>query len=211
MTSQARDLARGHSTATLSEASKLRIALDPQLRSLWPGARLCGQAFTIQGAGGDNLALHHALLQAPRGSVLVADLGGAAFGHWGEVLTVAAQHRGLTGLLIDGGVRDAAELKALAFPVFSRNNSIVGTRKHFPGTFGGPVTVGGVIVRTGDLVVGDVDGVVALPAAQIDPILDRADARVIVEAELMARIRDGVSTLDLYDFGTADDTGAMAR
>ncbi len=196
------DLARGHSTATLSEASGAAIALSPELRPLWAGARLCGPAFTVQGAGGDNLALHHAVLQAPPGSVLVADLGGARFGHWGEVLTVAAQQRGLRGLLTDGGVRDAAELERLRFPVFSRNNSIRGTRKDFRGVFACPVTVGDVVVRTGDLLVGDIDGVIALPATGIDLILDRADARVAREAELIAQLRQGRTTLELYSFST---------
>ncbi|MFI1336581.1 RraA family protein [Streptomyces sp. NPDC020845] len=191
------DLARGHSSATLLEASKLGIALSPELRSLWSGARLCGPAFTVQGAGGDNLALHHAVLQAPPGSVLVADVGGARFGHWGEILTVAAQHRGIAGLLIDGGVRDADEIEGLGFPVFSRSNAILGTRKDFRGVFGRPVTVGGITVHTGDLVVGDVDGVVALPSARAEEILDRADARVAHENELMKRVREGRSTLDL--------------
>jgi 4-hydroxy-4-methyl-2-oxoglutarate aldolase len=197
------ELARDHSSATLSEASGLGIALSPELRPVWAGARLCGPAFTVQGAGGDNLALHHAVPQAPPGSVLVADLGGARFGHWGEILTVAAQHRGLAGLLIDGGVRDAAELQALGFPVFSRNNSILGTRKDFRGVFGRPVTVGGVTIHDGDLVVGDVDGVVALPAADVGRILDRADARVAHEDELIAQLRQGRGTLDLYDFPPA--------
>ncbi|MFI0446325.1 RraA family protein [Actinomadura sp. 6N118] len=198
------DLARGHSSATLSEASGLDVALSPEIRLLWTGAWLCGPAFTVQGAGGDNLALHHAVLQAPPGSVLVADVGGARFGHWGEILTVAAQHRRIAGLLIDGGVRDAAETAALGFPVFSRNNAILGTRKDFRGVLGCPVKVGGITVHPGDLIVGDVDGVVALPASDIDRILDRADARVTHENELMKRLREGHSTLDLYNnFETA--------
>ncbi|MFE7333093.1 RraA family protein [Streptomyces sp. NPDC057565] len=198
------DLARGHSSATLLEASKLGIALSPELRSLWAGARLCGPAFTVQGAGGDNLALHHAVLQAPPGSVLVADLGGARFGHWGEILTVAAQQRGIAGLLIDGGVRDADEIKGLGFPVFSRNNAILGTHKDFRGVFERPVAVGGITIHTGDLIVGDVDGVVALSSAKAEEILDRADARVAHENELMKQLREGHSTLDLYNnFETA--------
>jgi 4-hydroxy-4-methyl-2-oxoglutarate aldolase len=196
------DLAHGHSTSTLYEAAGSPIALSSELRPLWTGARLCGPAFTVQGAGGDNLALHHAVSQAPAGSVLVADLGGAGFGHWGEVLTVAARQRGLRGLLIDGGVRDAAEIERLTFPIFSRNNSIRGTRKDFHGVFACPVAVGGVTVRTGDLIVGDVDGVVALPASDIDPILDRADARAAHEADIMAQVRAGRTTLELYSFGT---------
>ncbi|WP_433323185.1 RraA family protein [Spirillospora sp. CA-294931] len=193
------DRARGHSSATLSEASGLPVALSPRIRSLWAGARLCGPAFTVQGAGGDNLALHHAILHAPPGSVLVADVGGARFGHWGEILTVAAQHRGIIGLLIDGGARDATETEALGFPVFSRNNSILGTRKDFRGVFGCPVKVGGITIHSGDLVVGDVDGVVALPAPDTERIFDRADARVTHERELMKRLREGRSTLDLYN------------
>ncbi|MFH8453993.1 RraA family protein [Streptomyces fungicidicus] len=198
------DRARGHSSATLSEASGLSVALSPEIRPLWAGARLCGPAFTVQGAGGDNLSLHHAVLKAPPGSVLVADLGGARFGHWGEILTVAAQHRGIVGLLIDGGVRDAAETEALGFPVFSRSNAIHGTRKDFRGVLGRPVTVGGITVHTGDLVVGDIDGVVALPASATEQILDRADTRAAHERELMKQLRDGRSTLALYhDFQTA--------
>ncbi|WP_165964144.1 RraA family protein [Actinomadura sp. KC216] len=193
------DLARGHPSATLSQASGLAVALSPEIRSLWVGARLCGPAFTVQGAGGDNLALHHALLHAPPGSVLVADVGGARFGHWGEILTVAARQRGTAGLLIDGGVRDAAAIEALGFPVFSRHNAILGTRKDFRGVLGRPVKVDGATVHTGDLVVGDVDGVVALPASDTERILDRADARVTHENELMKRRREGRSTLDLYN------------
>ena len=197
------DHARGHSSATLSEASGLPIALSPDIRSLWAGARLCGPAFTVQGAGGDNLALHHAVLHAPTGSVLVADLGGARFGHWGEVLAVAARHRGIAGLLIDGGVRDAAELETLGFPVFSRNNSILGTRKDFRGVLGLPIRVGGVTVETGDLIVGDVDGVVAVPGADVHRILQRADARVAHEQELMAQLRQGHTTLELFGLEAA--------
>jgi 4-hydroxy-4-methyl-2-oxoglutarate aldolase len=197
------DHARGHSSATLSEASGLGIALSPDLRPLWVGARLCGPAFTVQGFGGDNLALHHAVVHAPPGSVLVADVGGAGFGHWGEVLTVAAQHQGIAGLLIDGGVRDTAELEALGFPVFSRNNSILGTRKDFRGVFQRPVKVGGIAIGNGDLIVGDVDGVVAVPASDIHHILDRADARVAHEKDLMAQIQQGRTTLELYGLDAA--------
>jgi 4-hydroxy-4-methyl-2-oxoglutarate aldolase len=192
------DAARGHSSATLSEASNQPIALDPRLQAAWPGARLCGPAFTVQGCGGDNLALHHAVLAAPAGSVLVVDVGGARHGHWGEVLAVAAQHRGIAGLLIDGGVRDRDELRDLGFPVFSRRNSIVGTRKHYLGELGVPVRVGGVVIATRDLIVGDADGAVAIPAADIDRVLDSADARIEQERDFMNRLRAGVTTLELY-------------
>ena len=129
------------------------------------------------------------------------DAGSSSHGHWGEVLAVAAQARGIAGLLIDGGVRDTAEIAALGFPVFSRHNAIRSTRKDFPGVFGGPVEVGGVRVGPADLIVGDGDGVVAIPRSAIETVLARADARVAHERELIARLRAGARTIDLYPFG----------
>lgn len=195
------DIARGHSSATLFEASGLDIDLDSSIQSLWPGARLVGLAFTVQGAGGDNLALQHAILKAPEGSIIVGDVAGANYGHWGEVLAVAAQYRGISGLLLDGGVRDAAEQQALGFPVFSRNNAIRGTRKFFGGVFGLPIKVGGRRIETGDLIVGDVDGVVAIPAEHISRVLDAADARVKAEAQYIERLRNGETSLEIYGLG----------
>ncbi|GMA28851.1 RraA family protein [Arenivirga flava] len=195
------DPARGYSSATLVEAAKAAIDIDPAIRATWQGARLIGPAFPVQGAGGDNLALHLAVAAAPRGSVLVVDAGGAAYGHWGEVLTVAAQQRGIAGLLIDGGIRDTSEIQQLGFPVFARSAAIRGTRKDFPGVLGRAVTVGGVVVSEGDLIVGDDDGAVALPTATVPAVLDAADARVAQEQEYFARLRAGERTLDLYGFG----------
>ena len=195
--------ARGHSAATLYEAAQAEhvgteIAVDPAIRAAWPGATVAGPAFNVQGAGGDNLALHNAVLAAPAGSVLVADLGGAAHGHWGEVLAVAAQQRGIAGLVIDGGVRDRDEMRDLGFPVFSRNDTVRGSRKLFPGALGVDIRLGGVPVSTGDLVVGDADGVVILPAAHVPAVLDRADARVAQEATILDQLRAGATTLELY-------------
>ncbi|TQC46285.1 dimethylmenaquinone methyltransferase [Rhodococcus sp. WS4] len=194
------DQARGHTTATIYEASTLNIALDSAIRPAWPGARVAGPAYTVQGAGGDNLALHHAVAAAPAGHILVADLGGALRGHWGEVLAVAAQQRGLLGLIVDGGVRDTVELADLDFPVFSRGISIVGTRKGYHGVLGVPVTVGGMRITTGDLVIGDADGVVAIPQERVTEVLDRSDARVADEKRIVDELRAGKTTLELYKF-----------
>jgi 4-hydroxy-4-methyl-2-oxoglutarate aldolase len=194
---------RGHTAATLYEAAVAaagpgRYAIDSGIRPAWPGARLTGPAFTTQGAGGDNLALQHAILEAPPGSVLVADVNGAPWGHWGEVLAVAAQIRGIAGLVIDGGVRDTVELAELGFPVFSRHVNVRGTRKLFRGALGVSVQVGDVTVRTGDLVVGDADGVVVLPHEVAALVIDLADERVAKEADIMRRLHAGESTLDIY-------------
>lgn len=124
---------RAHTTATLYEASGLDCACAPGLRPAWPGTRLAGPANTVQGVGGDNLALHNAVAAAPPGHVLVADLQGAVHGHWGKLLAVAAQARGLLGLVIDGGVRDVTELAHLDFSVFSSSVAVFRTTKTHPG------------------------------------------------------------------------------
>lgn len=201
--------AGGHSVATLYEASGLPIACDPGLRAAWPGARLAGPAYTVRGVGGDNLALHNAVISAPPGHVLVVDVQGAAHGHWGEVLAVAAQVRGLVGLIIDGGVRDVDELARLSFPVFARTVTVLGTAKDHPGELAVPVTIGGVTVRTGDAVVGDADGVVALPQEHIGSIVTRADARGASEVRILDQLRAGSTTLELYDLDPRGSARAL--
>lgn len=202
-----------HSAATLYEAAvsewqhrtnhkhqeaSPEFAVDPDIRPSWPGARLAGPAYTVHGAGGDNLALHRAVAAAPPNHVLVADFDGAAYGHWGEVLAVAAQQRGILGLVIDGGVRDRDDLRALSFPVFSRHDCIRGTAKQIPGQLNVPIVIGGVPVSPGDLVVGNVDGVVVLPRDRVAAILAEADRRVAREHEILAALRVGRTTLELY-------------
>ncbi|MFG2551108.1 RraA family protein [Streptomyces sp. NPDC048581] len=201
------DAARGHSTATLYEASASAAHVcEPALRAAWPGARVAGPAFTVHGIGGDNLALHRAVAAAPAGSVLVVDLQGARHGHWGEILAVAARQRGILGLVVDGGVRDVAEQAELGFPVFARHVTVVGTGKEHPGRFDAPVRVGDVVVRPGDLVVGDADGVVVVPADAVEETLDRADARVAEELRALDAIRAGVTTLEYYNLSVEPGT-----
>lgn len=201
--SAAENPGRGHTAATLYEAAVAaigpgRYAMDVGIRAAWPGARVDAPAFTVQGAGADNLALQHAILEAPAGSVLVADVNGADWGHWGEVLAVASQVRGIAGLVIDGGVRDTVEMAELGFPVFSRHVNVRGTRKLFRGALGVPVQVGAVTVCAGDLVVGDADGVVVLPRQMAERVLDTADERVANEVDIMRRLKAGESSLDIY-------------
>ncbi|MFJ9742059.1 RraA family protein [Streptomyces sp. NPDC101166] len=197
------DAARGHSTATLYEASSgAAQACDPALRAAWPGARVAGPAFTVQGVGGDNLALHRAVAEAPAGSILVVDLQGARHGHWGEILAVAAQQRGILGLVVDGGVRDTAEQAELDFPVFARHVTVIGTGKVHLGRFTVPVRVADVVVQPDDLVVGDADGVVVVPAEAVEETLEGADARVAAEQRALEAICTGMTTLEYYSLPT---------
>jgi len=157
-------------SATIGESGGL--AAHRRLRPAWAGATLAAPAYPVGCTPGDNLAVHVAVTTAPKGSVLVVDVGQVADrGYWGEVLTTAAEAAGLTGLIIDGGVRDVAALEAHAFPVFSSTIALTGASKDKPGTVGVPVTVGGVEVAVGDWVVADFDGVAFVPRGAVDDVL----------------------------------------
>jgi 4-hydroxy-4-methyl-2-oxoglutarate aldolase len=188
------------STATLHEAAGKVGALPAAIKPLSTDMRVCGRAFTVRCPRGDNLALHHALYAATRGDVIVADCGGAEFGYWGELMTVAAQARGLAGLVIFGGVRDSDGIRALRFPVFASAICVRGTSKD-PGArdlVGEAILLGDVPVRTGDLVCGDADGVVILPRDQSGDVLTRSRARETLEAAQIQRLRDGETTLEIF-------------
>lgn len=187
-------------TATLYEASRSDCFLDAAFRPAWDGAQLVGRAVPVSAQAGDNLALHHGIAAAGDGDVLVVDGGGAPFGYWGEVMAVAAQARGIRGLVIDGGVRDTVQLAALGFPAFSTAVSIRGTIKQWPGTVGLPITLRGRVIRRGDVIVADRDGVIAFPVDRYDEVLAASRERAEKEDAYMARLREGELTLDVYDF-----------
>jgi len=187
-------------TATVYEASGLDCALDPALRPIWPGARLVGRALPVRTHPADNLPLHLALEQARPGDVLVVDGREELCGYWGEVLAVAAQARGVAGLVIDGGVRDVVEQEELGFPVFSRGVSVRRTGKAHRGIVGSPITVAGVQVHPGDAVVADADGIVVLSPEAVPGTLEASRARIAKEKAYIERLRAGELTLDLYGF-----------
>ncbi len=183
-------------SATVGESGG--IAADRRLRPAWPGAAVAAPAYPVACTPGDNLAVHVAVTRAPRGSVLVVDVGQVADrGYWGEVLTTAAEAAGLAGLVLDGGVRDVAALAAHGFPVFSATIALTGATKDKPGTVGVPARVGGVLVAPGDWVVADVDGVTFVPGAALDDVLAAGRAREAKEAGFFDALRSGATTVDL--------------
>jgi 4-hydroxy-4-methyl-2-oxoglutarate aldolase len=172
--------------------------MHPRIKPAWPGAVLAAPAFTVTCATGDNLALHTAVAEAPPGVALVVDAHDPPeLGYWGEVLTTAAEARGLLGLVIDGGVRDSAALAAHGFPVFSALVALPGAGKVAGGEIGGTARVGSVDVRTGDWVVGDADGVAVIAGERLDDVLDAAEARAGKEERLFQQLRSGATTLEL--------------
>lgn len=185
-------------TATLYEASGLDCALPAGLRPRSAGAALVAPALPVATVAGDNLALHLAVEQARPGEVLVVDAQDAEHGYWGEVLTAFAQARGIAGLIIRGGIRDVDAIATRGFPVFSTGIALTGTSKDDPGTIGDPLRCGRVIVRRGDIIVADVDGVIAIPAADLEGVLLRSRERAAKEHEYMRELERGASTVALY-------------
>jgi 4-hydroxy-4-methyl-2-oxoglutarate aldolase len=188
-------------TATLHEAGGKIGALPSAIRPVAPQFRLAGPALTVHSPPGDNLWIHRALAVARPGDVLVVFTSGAyEHGYWGEIMTTMAQARRLGGLVIDGCVRDAVLLAQIGFPVFARGLCIRGTGKDFGATgwIGHPVLMGDVVVQAGDLVVGDADGVVALPRAQAEGVVAAARKREADEAAILERLRAGETSLSVY-------------
>jgi 4-hydroxy-4-methyl-2-oxoglutarate aldolase len=182
--------------ATLGESGGR--AMRARVHAIWPGARVAAPAFAVRCAPGDNLAVHVGVTAAPGGSVLVVDVGDVPeLGYWGEVLTTAAEARGLAGLVIDGCVRDVAALEAHRFPVFATGVALPGATKTGPGEVGATSHVGGVEVTSGDWVVGDADGVTVIGATSLDRVLDAGRARADKESGFFIALRGGATTVEL--------------
>lgn len=195
--------ARALPAATLHEAGGRIGVLPSAIKPVAPAFRVCGPAVTVHSPGGDNLWLHRALYVARPGDVLVVHVSGAYdYGYWGEIMSAAARARQLGGLVIDGCVRDGAVLADFGFPVFARGLCIRGTGKDFGarGWINHPVLLDELTVNPGDLIVGDTDGVVAVPLARAAEVVALAAAREAKEAAIVQRIEAGERTLEVYNF-----------
>jgi len=196
-------------SATVYEAAGPAGAMDHTVRPIAWGQRACGSALTVRCHPGDNLMLHAAIAIAQPGDIIVADVGGLQdAGYWGEITTVAAQARGVAGLVIGGGIRDRAAIAARGFPIWSTGICMRATVKRTAGDMNVPVVVGGVTVHPGDLVLADDDGVVVVAQVALEEVLEKAKAREAKEAGVMELLKQGQLTLDLLGFrATLEELG----
>jgi len=202
-TTRAQLLALG--TSTVHEAQGQTGQLPTELRPLWPEAQLVGTAIPVRVGPGDNLALHQVIALASPGDVIVASCGDYHHaGVWGEILTVAAMERGIAGLVVDGSVRDIRQIEQLGFPIFCRGVSMRGTTKKDPADLS-RLTLGGVDVSRGDVIIGDADGVVVVPGFEFESVVHAAQMRQSAEAEMLAKIRAGATTLELFNLPAATE------
>lgn len=185
--------------ATAHEAMGRRGLADPRLHPLLPGVRIAGRAVTVLAQPGDNLMIHTAVEQCRPGDILVVTTTSASTdGMFGELLAVALQKRGVAGIVIDAGVRDVAELRRMAYPVWSRAVSAQGTVKATPGSVNVPVVLAGTAVQPGDVIVADDDGVLVVARADAKDVATAGARRAEKEAGLRERLAAGEPSLDVF-------------
>jgi 4-hydroxy-4-methyl-2-oxoglutarate aldolase len=185
-------------TAHLCDVSPAGIVMEAGIRALWPGARASGSAFTVKTPPGDNASLMLALRQVTPGQILVVDAGGALDrALWGAILSTVAIQQGVTGLVIDGAIRDSVEIAEMRFPVFARGRTPETPYNKIHGSTGKPVVCGGLLVHPGDAVYADADGIVVIPLNEHADTVERALHRIALEDQIFDGLAQGRSFEEL--------------
>lgn len=186
-------------TATVHEAIGRRGYLGPHLRPIQQGVKVAGSAITVLSHPGDNMMIHAAVEVCQPGDLLVVtNTAPSTHGMFGDLLATSLMARGVVGLVMDAGVRDTLDLRAMGFLVWSRHVSCEGTVKNTPGSVNVPISINGVIIEPGDVICGDDDGVAAVPRAEARWALEQSNARLDSEAGTRARLQAGELGLDMY-------------
>ncbi len=182
----------GVASAHLSDNMSRLAAAGPRLRPMHKGGHMVGNALTVKVRPGDNLMVHKAIDMALPRDVIVVDAGGElSQAIIGELMMRHAQKRGVAGFVIHGAIRDLATLSADVFPIYAAGVTHRGPYKDGPGEINVPIAIDGMVVHPGDIVVGDEDGVVAVPLAQAEALLELAAKHRAKEDIIMAQILAG--------------------
>lgn len=191
------DALGAHGVATVHEAMGRTGLVGASVTPIQAGSRIAGTAVTVLNWPGNNLMIHAAVEQCREGDILVATTVSPSLdGSFGELFATALHHRGVRGFVTTGGVRDVVDLRGMGFPVWSAAVNAQGTVKAVAGSVNVPITVGGTVVRAGDVIVADDDGVVCVPRADAVAVLQASDARVAKEAASRADYQSGGLSLD---------------
>jgi len=170
-------------------------AMHGEIRNLGQGMKVVGPVLSVKAPPTDNLMIHKALTLARPGDVIVIDGGGyTSHALLGVLIVHTAMAVGVAGIIVDGGVRDAAEIRELGFPLFTRGINPNGPSKEGPGEINFPISCGGKIVHPGDIIVGDDDGVVVVPRGLAGGALKEVQAVIQREANRVKEIKSGIIT-----------------
>lgn len=178
--------------ANVSDCMARMTAGGPRLRPMHRSGRLAGPALTVKTRPGDNLMIHKSLDMAQPGDVIVVDGGGDLTNALiGELMTAYAQSRGIAGFLINGAIRDLDVIGAGDFPVYAAGVTHRGPYKDGPGEINVPVAIDGMVIRAGDLILGDADGVLCVPIEHAEQVLTAACAKLEAEKKTLQDIAAG--------------------
>lgn len=180
--------------ANVSDSMHRMTAGGSRLRPMHRQGVLAGPAITVKARPGDNLMLHYALDIAQPGDVVVMDAGGDLTNALiGEMMVAYAVKRGLAGIVINGAIRDAANIRSGDFPLFAAGISHRGPYKDGPGEINVPIAIDGMVIEPGDLIIGDDDGLLCVPYDQVAEVYDRASAKHAAEEKQMRQIAEGTN------------------
>jgi 4-hydroxy-4-methyl-2-oxoglutarate aldolase len=189
----------GVGSATVHEAIGRVGYVGPHITPIQHGTKIAGSAVTVLSHPGDNIMIHAAVEMCQPGDVLVVvNTAPSTHGMFGDLLATSLMARRVRGLVIDAGVRDTADLRAMGFPVWTQHVSCQGTVKNTPGSVNVPVVLGGLTVHPGDVVCADDDGVVVVKRADAPWALEQSKARLDKEAAMRARLESGELGVDVY-------------
>lgn len=184
-----------YQAAILADVNGRRGALNGRIQALRPRMKVAGPAFTVEVRPGDNLMIHAAIMLAEPGDVIVVDgKGDLSAALMGTIMMTAARQRGIAGVVIDGAVRDTLGIDEMDYPVFAAGFNPNGPTKNVAGRIGHPVSVGGVTVNAGDLIVADADGVLAVERDKVASLLPQARKKEEDEFARIAAIKAGDTT-----------------
>lgn len=176
-------------TSNISDNMARHYGAGARLRPFHRGGKLVGPAFTVKTRPGDNLLTHKAIDMAAPGDVILVDAGGALDqAIIGEIMSSLAAKRGIAGMIIDGAIRDVDAIAASTFPVYACGVTHRGPYKDGPGEINVSVSIAGMTVNPGDIIVGDADGVVAIPQADAERIIALTIAQNNKEEATLAAI-----------------------
>lgn len=187
-------------TTAISDATGGHTNVASTIKPLADHYKIAGRALTVRLPDGENGAVLEAISKAAKGDILVIDAkGNTNRAVAGDFVMQLAQGVGIQGFVVDGVIRDIAAARSINFPVFSLGTTVAAGNKHGGGVVGVPVSVGGVVVQTGDLIIGDVDGVIVVSNADAERIAQAAEEKVIKdEAREQEALHNGEESIRAY-------------